>query len=269
MTGNVVLLGFGFAGAADLPIVAPLVSLGSFLVGAAIAGRMVHALGDREPALYRAAIGGEVFLVACAAIVTAVATVEPESGGGYAVIALLAGAMGLRTAVVRSLGIPDLRTTVLTLTLTGLAAESRVGGGTGERTRVRLGAAAALFGGALIGALLEKAGARAAARLHRRLRRADAGALRAAARADEQLGELDGVERRALAEVVADDPQVEAAVVRRVAADAADEDVVVAGGVDRERVDARRPGRRGPRRRARRRAARGTPRATAARGSGR
>lgn len=34
MTGNVVLLGFGIAGGDGLPVVAPMVSLGAFLVGA-------------------------------------------------------------------------------------------------------------------------------------------------------------------------------------------------------------------------------------------
>src|SRR4030081_1441319 len=34
MTGNVVFLGFGIAGSGGLPVVAPLVSLGAFLLGA-------------------------------------------------------------------------------------------------------------------------------------------------------------------------------------------------------------------------------------------
>src|ERR1700679_4300349 len=40
MTGNVVLLGFGLANAGGLPVVAPLVSLGAFLLGAGIGGRL-------------------------------------------------------------------------------------------------------------------------------------------------------------------------------------------------------------------------------------
>jgi len=38
MTGNIVLLGFGLAGAGHLPVLAPLVSLASFLVGSRIGG---------------------------------------------------------------------------------------------------------------------------------------------------------------------------------------------------------------------------------------
>src|SRR6201997_1557770 len=38
MTGNIVLLGFGIAGSGDLPVVAPLVSLAAFLLGAGSGG---------------------------------------------------------------------------------------------------------------------------------------------------------------------------------------------------------------------------------------
>ena len=46
MTGNIVLLGFGIAGSGGLPVVAPLVSLGAFLVGSAVGG--VLAVEDRR-----------------------------------------------------------------------------------------------------------------------------------------------------------------------------------------------------------------------------
>lgn len=51
---------------------------------------------------------------------------SPRAGtiGGEILTALLAAAMGIRNAAVRSLGVPDLSTTVLTLTLTGLAADA-------------------------------------------------------------------------------------------------------------------------------------------------
>jgi hypothetical protein len=49
-----------------------------------------------------------------------------------------------------------LTTTVLTQTLTGLAAESRVAGGSGEGSPRRLAAVLAMFTGALAGALLVK-----------------------------------------------------------------------------------------------------------------
>jgi len=64
--------------------------------------------------------------------------------------------MGVRNATVRRLGIPDLTTTVLTMTLTGLAAESPPAGGSGEGSVRRIAAVLAMLTGALAGALLLK-----------------------------------------------------------------------------------------------------------------
>ena len=50
--------------------------------------------------------------------------VRPNAASADAVIALLALAMGVRNATVRRIAVPDLTTTVLTLTLTGLASDS-------------------------------------------------------------------------------------------------------------------------------------------------
>src|SRR3954471_19502379 len=60
MTGNIVLLGFGIAGGSGLPVVAPLVSLGSFLVGAAGGGVLARRLGDRHPEHVARTLGLEV-----------------------------------------------------------------------------------------------------------------------------------------------------------------------------------------------------------------
>ena len=70
----------------------------------------------------------------------------------YVVIALTGIAMGLRNAVVRKLAVPDLTTTVLTLTVTGLAADSRLAGGAGTRAGRRLMSLLAMALGALAGA---------------------------------------------------------------------------------------------------------------------
>jgi len=76
----------------------------------------------------------------------------------YSVIVLMAIAMGLRNASVRRLAVPDLTTTVLTLTLTGLSADSSLTGGKNPRFGRRFGSTVAMFGGAVIGALLLKYG---------------------------------------------------------------------------------------------------------------
>jgi len=72
----------------------------------------------------------------------------------YAVVAVLAVAMGVQNATARGLAVPDLTTTVLTLTLTGIAADTRAAGGTGSRAGRRLISIAAMRGGALVGAVL-------------------------------------------------------------------------------------------------------------------
>jgi uncharacterized membrane protein YoaK (UPF0700 family) len=63
--------------------------------------------------------------------------------------------MGIQNAAARKLAVPDLTTTVLTLTITGLGADSVLAGGTGSRAGRRLIAIASMLIGAVIGALLE------------------------------------------------------------------------------------------------------------------
>jgi uncharacterized membrane protein YoaK (UPF0700 family) len=154
MTGNIVLLGFGIAGSGGLPIVAPLVSLGAFLAGSAVGGRL--AVGDRHAQQLPRALGIEIGLILVATIVAAATDVRPSSFSGDAVIAVLALAMGVRNATVRRLGVPDLTTTVLTMTLTGLAADSPVAGGSGEGLVRRIAAVLAMLAGAVAGALMLK-----------------------------------------------------------------------------------------------------------------
>ena len=156
MTGNVVLLGFGIAGSAGLPVVAPLVSLGAFLAGSAAGGVLAVTTGDRHAQHVARALGIEIGLVLAAAIMAAATDVRPGAFSGDAVIAVLALAMGVRNATVRRFGVPDLTTTVLTMTLTGLAADSRVAGGSGKGSVRRIAAVLAMLSGAVAGALLLK-----------------------------------------------------------------------------------------------------------------
>jgi len=163
MTGNVVLLAFGAAGAQGLPVLAPTVSLVVFLVGATgggrLASRLVGPVGAEVPGLVRrrwvtTTLLLELGLVAVAGVV---ALGLPVGGGGarrYLVIGLLAAALGLQNATVRRLAVADVTTTVLTLTLTGLAADSWLAGGRSPRAGRRLAAVGLMATGALAGALL-------------------------------------------------------------------------------------------------------------------
>ena len=63
-------------------------------------------------------------------------------------------ALGLQNATVRRLAVADVTTTVLTLALTGLAADSWLAGGRSPRVGRRVAAVGLMAAGALAGALL-------------------------------------------------------------------------------------------------------------------
>ena len=67
MTGNIVFLGFGIAGGSGLPVLAPIVSLVAFLVGAGAGGLLAARLADRRPGLLVRALWLEVALIGAAA----------------------------------------------------------------------------------------------------------------------------------------------------------------------------------------------------------
>jgi uncharacterized membrane protein YoaK (UPF0700 family) len=150
MTGNVVLLGFGVAGTGGLPVVSPLLAGIAFLAGAGAGGR----LASRVARPLRVALAIEIALIALACALAAAIDVQPDRASGDTIVGLLAVAMGVRNATVRKLGVPDLTTTVLTMTLTGLAADSPAAGGTGTGSVRRAVAVSAMFAGAVAGALL-------------------------------------------------------------------------------------------------------------------
>jgi uncharacterized membrane protein YoaK (UPF0700 family) len=161
MTGNVVLLGFAAVGVPGLSVTRSLIALGGFLVGAALGGRlgtvMASTTGRRWLLTAAVAEAAFIFAAALASLGFDIASVTPVSRL-YAVIILTAVAMGLRNATVRRLAVPDLTTTVLTLTLTGLAADSSLAGGTNPRSLRRIFSVVAMFGGAAIGAILLRYG---------------------------------------------------------------------------------------------------------------
>jgi uncharacterized membrane protein YoaK (UPF0700 family) len=156
MTGNIVLLGFGIAGSGGLPIVSPIVSLAAFLLGAGAGGLLARRFAGRHAEHITRALATEVALIAAAAAVAIAVDVQPNAGSGDTIVALLALAMGVRNETVRTLGVPDLTTTVLTMTLTGLAADSPPAGGSGRGSIRRVTAVAAMLAGAVAGALLLK-----------------------------------------------------------------------------------------------------------------
>jgi uncharacterized membrane protein YoaK (UPF0700 family) len=156
MTGNVVFLAFAVAGAPGLSITRSLTALIAFLIGALIGGRVATRLSEAlTPSWITTALSLECVLLLAATL--AAINFRDSSGSSfqlYSIIVLTACAMGIRNATVRKMAIPDLTTTVLTLTITGLAADSRFAGGTSPRWRRRLLAVLLMFFGAVIGTLL-------------------------------------------------------------------------------------------------------------------
>ena len=153
MTGNVLYLGFALGGAANVSIAASLVALGGFLLGALCGGRLVPA-APRDVAV---PFSLELALLVAAAAVAAAWGAQGVAPRG-ALLVLLAASMGIQSAVVRRLAVPDVSTIVLTLTLTGLAADSSLAGGDNPRLARRLGAVVTMLAGGVAGALLLRAG---------------------------------------------------------------------------------------------------------------
>lgn len=154
MTGNIAFLGFAVADARDFSIAASLTATAAFLAGALAGGRLGASLGAHRGRLLAMAIVLEIVAVTAAFVdVSSSADLHGE-GLRYRLIVLLALAMGLQNATARRIGVPDLSTTVLTLTLTGLAADSTVAGGSNPRPGRRLLATFTMFIGAAIGTFI-------------------------------------------------------------------------------------------------------------------
>lgn len=154
MTGNIVLLGFGLAGGSHLPVLAPLVALAAFLLGAGLGGLLITRLSRQRRRHLAAALSAEILTLIVAAVLAAVTTVRAGHLPGDLIIAVLALGMGVRNATVRNFAVPDVNTTVLTMTLTGLAVGLPVFGGAGAGTLRRGAAVGAMLVGAIAGALL-------------------------------------------------------------------------------------------------------------------
>jgi len=156
MTGNIVFLAFATAHVSGLSIARSLTALLAFLVGA-ILGGWVIARGSADSQIRFAA---QAFLLEVAFLFAASfcgigyrGDLE-DSFQPFALIALTALAMGTRNAAVRKLAIPDLTTTVLTLTITGIGADSSLANGNNPRLARRVASIAAMFLGAALGAVV-------------------------------------------------------------------------------------------------------------------
>jgi uncharacterized membrane protein YoaK (UPF0700 family) len=149
VTGNVVFLGFGLSGAGDIAIAGSVVAILAFAIGAAIGGQWaIHRAPHRGHLLATATVTQAGLLIG-AAVVAETAGVR-SSVARLTLVGLLAVAMGGQNAFARRLAVPDLTTTVLTLTVTGLVADAT----SWSVRRRRLASVVAMLGGALAGGAL-------------------------------------------------------------------------------------------------------------------
>ena len=178
MTGNVAFAAFALVGTPGFSLSASLFALAGFLTGAYVGGILITRAGGDRATLLRAGTVAELLLAGASLLIAALSG-EPGASHGTlglgmsifgpavtdVVAALLAITMGIQSAVARKLAAPDLTTTVLTMTLTGLGAEipAVIRGieapGPARRTvRAALGrrltAVAAIAAGAAAGAVL-------------------------------------------------------------------------------------------------------------------
>jgi uncharacterized membrane protein YoaK (UPF0700 family) len=157
MTGNIVFLGFATAGASGVSFPRSAIALLAFVLGAAAGGRMAFQMSSR-PAHHWAsrAFGVDaLFLLAAAAASLGLAQGQ-DSMQLFVVIAFTGVAMGFRNATVLRVAMPDLTTTVLTRTITGLVADSSLAGGTNPRWQRRIASILLMFAGAAAGGFMLK-----------------------------------------------------------------------------------------------------------------
>ncbi len=154
MTGNVVFAGFAVVGAPGFALGPSLVALAGFLVGAAAGGWLAVRQGRDRSVLLLIALVAESSLGGVALVIAALGPGPAATGERYSLSIILATTMGIQNAVARRLAVPDLTTTVLTMTLTGIAADVRGGGWRQPALPRRFLAVAAMFAGAAVGAKL-------------------------------------------------------------------------------------------------------------------
>lgn len=158
MTGNIVILGMGVAGADDLPVLGPAIALAAFTVAAWFAGlalrkaRAANGPGWHDRVTLLLTLGA--LALAVLTMVAIWAGDEPATAVEISMAAATAAVMGSQAVVARAVAVADMTTVVVTSTLASLAGETWTRGGRGVLFNRRLGAIVVIFAGALAGALL-------------------------------------------------------------------------------------------------------------------
>ncbi|MHA7263583.1 YoaK family protein [Arthrobacter sp. TMN-37] len=152
MTGNVVLLGMAFAGGSDLPVLRPALALVFFMVGAAVAGRLLRRAPEGWSGRTTAALAAVAGGMAALAVFVALVDVADDEALGSVTTSALGLVMGIQAATAKRLKVAEITTVVVTSTITGLASDSRIAGGKSPFWARRAAAIALILAGAVAGA---------------------------------------------------------------------------------------------------------------------
>ncbi|MFF0205697.1 DUF1275 family protein [Streptomyces sp. NPDC005017] len=158
MTGNLLFLGFALGGAEGLEPAGSCAAVGAFAAGAVAGSRLGAAMAAERYRrwLFTSATTAALLLAVAALCAVGLAPVTDDAPEGrhYAVIALTALAIGVRSATMWRLG-AVLNTTLVTGTLVTLIRHSALGRGISDADqRYRAAALLAVPAGALLGTLL-------------------------------------------------------------------------------------------------------------------
>jgi uncharacterized membrane protein YoaK (UPF0700 family) len=157
MTGNVVFAGFALSGSGGVSWSATAAAVAAFGAGAHLGGRHVGGATTHRGRLLALSAAAQCAALTACAVLAALA--DPgRRAVQLLLVVLLAVPMGMQNAVVRRLAVPDLTTTVLTLTVAGLFADRSTRAVRGRRVASVL----AMLAGAFVGGTLLRHGGVAA-----------------------------------------------------------------------------------------------------------
>jgi uncharacterized membrane protein YoaK (UPF0700 family) len=153
MTGNLLLLAFSIGTGNIMDGSAHYVpAILAFVVGALLGGRLLR--GPQKLKERRIGFAVEWMIILLATLLAGLTRPDDVNVSGQILVALLSLAMGIQNAMIRVHGVPDLATNVMTVSFTGIIADSTPAGGDNRNWHRRVLSVGLFFTTAAIGALL-------------------------------------------------------------------------------------------------------------------
>lgn len=127
MTGNLVFIGLGAAGAKGFAVGTCAIAVGGFVIGVLFGRRACQTAARHRGRALRNVLGVKLSLAGAILVIVILSTPGYPVGARDALVVLLAMSMGAQLAAIRYLKVPDLLTVVLTMTITGALTEHSTG----------------------------------------------------------------------------------------------------------------------------------------------